>query len=196
MSQEAAVVSPIRAAISEMEGEYHLFDPATLDGAITGLVAGFGDEYGAVCYDRDVALDLLVADGMSRDEAEGFLTHVMALAPADEPPCMLTSAKALMAAHNATAVRAAINQVEGAFMLLEPADMDEAIVGLVSAPGGSRVTCYDRDMVIDILMRDGMDRDEAEEFFSFNIEGAYMGEETPVYLTSTKTLVDQADMLN
>jgi hypothetical protein len=28
------------------------------------------------------------------------------------------------------------------------------------------------------------------------IEGAYMGEATPVYLTSAKALVDQADLVN
>ena len=195
MSQ-AATVSPIRAAISELEGEFHLLDPAALDAAILGLVAGFGDEYGVVCYDRDTAIDLLVADGMARDEAEGFFKNVISAVPSDDPPRMLTSAKALMRTHNAATVRAAINQIEGSFMLLEPADMDAAIVGLAAAPGGSSVTCYDRDLVVDILMKDGMDRDEAEEFFSFNIEGAYMGEETPVYLTSAKSLMDQVDLLD
>ena len=41
---------------------------------------------------------------------------------------------------------------------------------------------YDADAMIETLMtRDGMDREEAEEYFWFNIEGAYMGEETPIY---------------
>ena len=38
--------------------------------------------------------------------------------------------------------------------------------------------------------QDGMDRDEAEEFFWFNIEGAYVGEATPVCLTSAQTLIE------
>ena len=41
---------------------------------------------------------------------------------------------------------------------------------------------YDADAMIQTLMtRDGMDREEAEEYFWFNIEGAYVGDETPVY---------------
>jgi hypothetical protein len=86
-------------------------------------------------------------------------------------------------------IRAAINEVEGTFLLLEPASMDAAIVGLVSGFGKEPVVCYDRDKVIEILMQDGMDEEEAEEFFSFNIEGAYMGAETPMFISTTQTLL-------
>ena len=42
---------------------------------------------------------------------------------------------------------------------------------------------YDADAMIDVLIsRDDMSREEAEEYFWFNIEGAYMGEETPIYV--------------
>ncbi len=42
---------------------------------------------------------------------------------------------------------------------------------------------YDADAMIDVLIaRDDMSRDEAEEYFWFNIEGAYMGDETPIYV--------------
>ena len=196
MSQVESSVSPIRAAINELEGEYTLLEPALLDAAVVGVVAGFGDDEGVVCYDRDSVLDILTADGMSRAEAEGFFDNVLSGGDDSTAPRFITGAKALMAAHSTTSVRAAINDIDGTFMLLEPADMDAALVGLVTASRSAQVTCYDRDQVIDILMRDGMDRDEAEEFFSFNIEGAYMGEATPVYLTSTKALVDQADLMN
>eukprot|EP01050_Picozoa_sp_SAG11_P002842 SAG11_NODE_148_length_14747_cov_217.933517_19_plen_83_part_00 len=41
----------------------------------------------------------------------------------------------------------------------------------------------DAFMGIDILiMRDGMDREEAEEYFEYNVQGAYVGENTPVFL--------------
>ena len=196
MSQEAAVpVSPIRAAVNELEGDYQLLEPAGLDAAIVGLVAGFGDEYGVVGYDRDAVIDILTADGMSREEAEGFVANVLAT-PGDEgTPQFITTPQALMAMHKAPSVRAAINEIEGSFLLLEPAAMDAAIAGLLAASGKAPVVCYDRDLVVDILMKDGMDRDEAEEFFSFNIEGAYMGEATPVYLTAAKALIDQADLV-
>jgi hypothetical protein len=43
---------------------------------------------------------------------------------------------------------------------------------------------YDRDKCIEILKtRDGMSGEEAEEFFSFNVTGAFVGPHTPVFLT-------------
>jgi len=59
---------------------------------------------------------------------------------------------------------------------------DEAIMGVVweSFPEGRRVV-YDRSMMIEILSRT-MDYEEAVEFFDFNIEGAYVGKGTPLYL--------------
>ncbi|KVP16952.1 hypothetical protein [Burkholderia ubonensis] len=87
-------------------------------------------------------------------------------------------------------IRAAINELDGTFLFLEPSAMDAAIVGLVSGCGKEPVVCYDREKVIQVLMeRDGMDRDEAEEFFSFNIEGAYVGEATPMFIESTQSLL-------
>lgn len=194
MPQEAPQAAPIRSVINELEGEYRLLEPAALDSAIVGLVAGFGDDEGVVCYDRDAVVDILMADGATREEAEGFFAIVMAGEEDDAAPRLITSTKVLMSAQNAASIRAAIDARDGTFLLLEPADMDAAIAGLVSAGAKAPVTCYDRDLVIEVLMKDGMDRDEAEEFFSFNIEGAYVGEATPMFLTSTKTLLDQSDL--
>jgi hypothetical protein len=65
---------------------------------------------------------------------------------------------------------------------------DDAIIG-VTVPNGftdgdmvPRVV-YNRDKVIEILMADGMDDEEAEEFFAFNIIGAFVGEKTPLFIT-------------
>ena len=42
---------------------------------------------------------------------------------------------------------------------------------------------YDADAMIEVLIsRDDMSREDAEEYFWFNIEGAYLGEETPIYV--------------
>ena len=57
---------------------------------------------------------------------------------------------------------------------------DEAILGVVERCD-LLVVCYDRNKILEILMRD-MNLDEAMEYFEFNILGAYMGESTPVYL--------------
>ena len=47
---------------------------------------------------------------------------------------------------------------------------------------------YDRDRIIAILVsRDGMTEEEAEEYFSFNIEDAYVGDTQPGYVTMRRT---------
>lgn len=60
--------------------------------------------------------------------------------------------------------------------------LDEAFIGIASSFGGGNVAVYDIDRVMDILMSDGMSREEAEEYYSFNIIGAYVGEYTPIFL--------------
>lgn len=60
---------------------------------------------------------------------------------------------------------------------------EAAIVGIAEGCGRSPAVVYDREKCVAILMeRDGMDRDEAEEFFEFNVAGAYVGAGTPVFL--------------
>ena len=58
---------------------------------------------------------------------------------------------------------------------------DEAIMGVVyqcSKP----LVCYDVDKIIEILMKvDKMDEVEAMEYYHFNMVGAYVGENTPVF---------------
>ena len=66
-------------------------------------------------------------------------------------------------------------------LFLEPASMDEAIIGVAERFGMDPVVCYDRTRVIDILARD-MPREDAEEFFEFNTIGAWMGDATPVFV--------------
>jgi hypothetical protein len=66
-------------------------------------------------------------------------------------------------------------------LFLDPADYDEAIIGLAYRFGMMPVVAYDRTRVIDILARD-MSREDAEEFFEFNTIGAWMGESTPVFI--------------
>lgn len=59
---------------------------------------------------------------------------------------------------------------------------DTAIIGICWREGYPCVA-YDIDRVIAILKkRDGMTRDEAEEFFEFNISGAWIGEGTPIFI--------------
>ena len=42
------------------------------------------------------------------------------------------------------------------------------------------VLVYDAEIIRKNLMKEGMDSEEAREFIEFNIEGAYVGPDTPV----------------
>jgi hypothetical protein len=60
--------------------------------------------------------------------------------------------------------------------------LDEALIGVAHRFGMEPVALYDRAKVIEVFMtRDGMTWEEAEEFFSFNVIGAWVGEMTPVF---------------
>ena len=61
---------------------------------------------------------------------------------------------------------------------------DSAIIGTSSLWIGNErvdVLVYDCEKMVEQLMiRDGMDSEEAIDYINFNIEGAYIGEDTPV----------------
>ena len=61
---------------------------------------------------------------------------------------------------------------------------DEAIIGPAYIWRDSTrvyVLVYDAETIRDILIiRDGMSLEDAREFIEFNIEGGYLGEQTPV----------------
>jgi hypothetical protein len=59
---------------------------------------------------------------------------------------------------------------------------DDAIVGVGNTFGGTLSAVYDADLVIDILMKEGMDYAEAMEHFDYNIAGSYVGEQTPIFI--------------
>lgn len=58
---------------------------------------------------------------------------------------------------------------------------DEAIIGIAYVRG-SAVAVYDEEQVVEILASQGMSLDEAREYFDFNVAGAYVGEQTPVFV--------------
>ena len=72
--------------------------------------------------------------------------------------------------------------VEGEVILLE--GFDKAILGYAERYGMPTSVCYDRETVIDIIMKDrGADRATAEEHFTINILGGHFGPSTPVFVT-------------
>lgn len=56
---------------------------------------------------------------------------------------------------------------------------DDAIIGV---DDNNLKIVYDIDEVINILIRDGMDVNEAIEFYEYNIAGSYVGENTPSFI--------------
>lgn len=58
---------------------------------------------------------------------------------------------------------------------------DNALLGVAYRFGMEPVALYDRSRIIENLMADGMAHEEAEEFFDFNIIGAWVGERTPIF---------------
>ncbi len=70
---------------------------------------------------------------------------------------------------------------------------DEALLGLVHRFGETGpVACYDRDECIGVLMADGMDWSAANEWMDYNVEGSWIGEQTPAFLD--RLVEDEGEM--
>jgi hypothetical protein len=59
---------------------------------------------------------------------------------------------------------------------------DEAIIGVAERCGQPWLVVYDAEACIAILIARGMEAEEAAEFFQFNTLGAWVGEQTPLFL--------------
>tara|TARA_B100001758_G_C18415468_1_gene619171 strand:- start:2471 stop:2821 length:351 start_codon:yes stop_codon:yes gene_type:complete len=62
---------------------------------------------------------------------------------------------------------------------------DEAIIGVDSK---NLVIIYDEELCIQKLEKE-MSREDAEEFFHFNVIGSHMGEKTPVFIQLLKSTI-------
>lgn len=66
---------------------------------------------------------------------------------------------------------------------------EDAFVGICRRFGQPPLAAYDRARCLEILVeRDGMDEEGADEFFDYNVIGAWVGENTPVYLDLDPTV--------
>lgn len=61
---------------------------------------------------------------------------------------------------------------------------EEAFCGIALGFGDKACAIYDLHTVFNTLMSDGMSEEEAEEYFNFNMIGAYVGPNTPMYIRS------------
>ena len=59
---------------------------------------------------------------------------------------------------------------------------DDAFIGTGWQCGNEPCAVYDREKCIEILVEQGMEHDDAVEYFEFNVAGAYVGKQTPIFL--------------
>lgn len=68
-------------------------------------------------------------------------------------------------------------------MLLDPREVFDACVIGIAERINLRVAAYDVDKVLQALIdHHGMDEDEAQEYFDYNIAGSWVGEGSPVFV--------------
>ena len=67
-------------------------------------------------------------------------------------------------------------------LFLDETHFDAAIVGVTERCGQVPTVCYDTGKIIEILMDQGMSDEEAWDYYSFNIAGAWVGERTPTFV--------------
>lgn len=60
-----------------------------------------------------------------------------------------------------------------------PTGLQDAIVGVEAK---SMRLIMSEEKIIKILMEDGMELEEALDYYGYNIESAYIGEKTPIYI--------------
>ena len=65
---------------------------------------------------------------------------------------------------------------------------DDCIIGTSSTFHGEHVVCSIAKIIEHLMEKDGMDYDEAYEYFGYNIGGAYVGENTPIFVYETEEL--------
>lgn len=71
--------------------------------------------------------------------------------------------------------------------------MEKALIA-VGYRFGHAVAIYDRRLCLEVMMnRDGATYEEAVEFFDFNIEGAYVGDHTPIFVSTWAEREDESD---
>jgi fucose permease len=63
---------------------------------------------------------------------------------------------------------------------------EDAFLGVGMRCGQPDIAVYDWHICVQVLMdRDGMTEEEAEEWMSFNVVGAWVGEMTPIFVMAT-----------
>lgn len=59
---------------------------------------------------------------------------------------------------------------------------EKAFIGVGSAYYNAPCAVYDYEKCLTVLMENGCDYEEAIEYFEFNVIGAYVGKQTPIFV--------------
>jgi hypothetical protein len=79
-----------------------------------------------------------------------------------------------------------LNELGEPILLMD--GFDEACIGISQRINEPMLAVYSYDKMVDLLVvRDGMDVDEAMEFVDFNCVGAWIGERTPIIVRSVNS---------
>lgn len=62
--------------------------------------------------------------------------------------------------------------------------LEEAFIG-VARKFGKPFAVYSKAKTLEVMMSHGMSEEEALEFFTFNVEGAFVGDQTPAFMEDT-----------
>jgi hypothetical protein len=68
-------------------------------------------------------------------------------------------------------------------LFLDEEHFDAAIVGVTERCGQVNTVCYHTGKIIEILIQNGMNDQEAWEYYNYNIVDAWVGERTPTFLS-------------
>jgi hypothetical protein len=60
--------------------------------------------------------------------------------------------------------------------------IEDALIGYVSRFGHPPIALYDKNKCIEILIREGMNEEDALEYFNFNFLDSWIGEYTPAFV--------------
>jgi hypothetical protein len=69
--------------------------------------------------------------------------------------------------------------------------LDHAIVGIGCQYSKDPVVVYEEERIIFALIHDGMDYEEAWEHYGFNIQCAWVGENTPIIIAGMDDLLER-----
>jgi hypothetical protein len=99
------------------------------------------------------------------------------------PPPGLKSSSATSRGSPSTDVRNSLTETyDDQILFLNEDYFDSAIIGVGQRCGQPPVVVYDADKCIEALAKQGMTFEEAQEYFDFNVIGAWMGPYTPVFV--------------